>query len=257
MTAQKFKSLHPLIRFALGFFALGAITICLFSSVRFTGVLFLGIGSLLVLFRLLMLLSKPHPLAAKRLRLCLILCLCIGLTAAAITGIIIGKGSLGHPEENCRYVIVLGAGVNGSRPSMSLQERIDAAYRYLLDYPDAICVVSGGKGRWEEISEAQCMYNELTAMGIDPQRVWMEDQATNTRENLRFSLDLIESRTGIRPEEIGLVSSEYHLYRAGLFAQEEQVNAIGIPARTAWISLRINYFLREIAAVWYYTLLGG
>lgn len=140
---------------------------------------------------------------------------------------------------------------------MSLQERIDAAYCYLLDHPDAVCVVSGGQGRWEEISEAKCMYNELTAMGIDPQRIWMEDQATNTQENLRFSLDLIESRTGIRPEEIGLVSSEYHLYRAGLFAQEEQVTAIGIPARTAWISLRINYFLREIVAVWYYTLLGG
>ena len=27
--------------------------------------------------------------------------------------------------------------------------------------------------------------------------------------------------------------------------------------KTTWLSLRINYFLREIVAVWYYTLLGG
>ena len=257
MTIQKFRSLHPLTRAALFFFFLGLLTIVLFSSVRFTGVLLLGIGVLLVLFRLLMLLANKHPLAAKHLRLCLILCLCAGLTAATITGVIIGKGSRGQPEESCQYVIVLGAGVNGSTPSLSLQERIDAAHSYLLAHPEAICVVSGGQGRWEDISEAQCMYNELTAMGIDPQRIWMEDQATNTRENLRFSLDLIESRTGNRPEEIGLVSSEYHLYRAGLFAREENVTATGIPARTTWFSLRINYFLREIVAVWYYTLLDG
>ena len=101
------------------------------------------------------------------------------------------------------------------------------------------------------------MYNDLTARGIDPDRVWMEDRATSTRENIRFSLDLIEEKTGIRPEKIGLVSSEYHLYRAGLFAREENVTSYGIPARTTWITLRINYYLREIAAVWYYTLLGG
>ena len=85
----------------------------------------------------------------------------------------------------------------------------------------------------------------------------MEDQAVNTRENIRFSLDIIEEKTGARPETIGLVSSEYHLYRAGLFAREENVTSYGIPARTSWVSLRINYFLREIAAVWYYIILGG
>ena len=47
-----------------------------------------------------------------------------------------------------------------------------------------------------------------------------------------------------------------HLYRAGLFAEEQGLTAVGIPARTSWVTLRINYFLREIAAVWYYTLFG-
>jgi uncharacterized SAM-binding protein YcdF (DUF218 family) len=80
----------------------------------------------------------------------------------------------------------------------------------------------------------------------------MEDKSTSTRENLRFSLALIESRTGERPKTIGLVSSVYHLFRAGLFAADENVKALGIPAETTWISLRINYFLREIAGVWAY-----
>jgi uncharacterized SAM-binding protein YcdF (DUF218 family) len=117
--------------------------------------------------------------------------------------------------------------------------------------------VSGGQGNNELISEAQCMFNELTRMGIGEDRIWMEDQSTSTRENLRFSLALIQERTGVKPARIGLVSSEYHLFRAGLMAGDEDVTALGIPARTSWISLRINYFMREIVAVWAYLLLGG
>jgi uncharacterized SAM-binding protein YcdF (DUF218 family) len=101
------------------------------------------------------------------------------------------------------------------------------------------------------------MFRELTAMGIEADRVWMEDKATSTRENLRFSLALIQERTGNRPETVGLISSEYHLFRAGLLAEDEGVTAIGIPAETSWISLRINYFLREIAGVWAYWILGA
>ena len=160
-------------------------------------------------------------------------------------------------EVSCDYIVVLGAGVNGTVPSLSLRERLDAAYRYLLAHPDAVCVVSGGQGNGEDITETQCMFNDLTARGIEESRIWMEDKATNTRENIRFSLDLIEEKTGRRPEQIGLVSSEYHLYRAGLLARAENITSYGIPARTSWVTLRINYFLREIVAVWYYTLLGG
>jgi hypothetical protein len=47
------------------------------------------------------------------------------------------------------------------------------------------------------------------------------------------------------------------LFRAGLLAEDEGVTAIGIPAETSWISLRINYFLREIAGVWAYWILGA
>ena len=101
------------------------------------------------------------------------------------------------------------------------------------------------------------MYNDLTGKGIDPERVWMEDNATNTRENIAYSLALIEEKTGVRPDTTGLISSEYHLFRAGLFAREQNLTAVGIPAKTSWFSLRLNYFLREIVAVWYYVILGG
>lgn len=234
------------------------VLICLFiPGYDFSGLICMGIGLVVLCYMLLPVLARKKPNLARILLILLSVCLGIGIIAAIITGVIIWKASLGHTEISCAYVIVLGAGVNGTEPSMSLQDRIDGAYSYLSAHPDTICIVSGGQGGGEDISEAQCMYNELTAMGIDSERIWMEDQATNTRENLQYSLDLIESRTGTRPAEVGIVSSEYHLYRAGLFAREQNVTAHGIPAKTGWISLRINYFLREIVAVWYYCILGG
>lgn len=228
----------------------------IFSSYRFTAYIFLGCAGVLSCYLLLPRLAKKKPKLAKALLVLLSLGLGVGIIAAAVTGVIIARAWNVQPPA-CDYIVVLGAGVNGTVPSLSLRERLDAAYDYLISNPNAVCVVSGGQGNGERITEAQCMFNDLTARGIDPERVWMEEQATDTRQNIRFSLDLIEEKSGTRPEEIGLVSSEYHLYRAGLFARAENVTSYGIPARTSWISLRVNYFLREIVAVWYYTLLGG
>lgn len=235
---------------------LGLVIRVVFSTFRFTGYILMGCGVVLGCFLLLRRLTRKKPKLARALLAALSLCLGIGFAAAVVTGTVIARAAAGQTAE-CDYVVVLGAGVNGTKPSLSLRERLDAAYEYLIAYPDAICVVSGGQGNGEDITEAQCMFNELTAQGIEADRIWMEHRATNTQDNIRLSLDLIEGRTGVRPLQIGLISSEYHLYRAGLFARSENVVAIGIPAETSWVTLRINYFLREIVAVWYYTLLGG
>ena len=221
----------------------------------FSVMVLFGILALVFLFRL----CWQNRRKSKWIRGCLIIlsvCTGLGLLAALFTGFLIARAGFGDLKTECSYVVVLGAGVNGTAPSLSLRERLDAAYNYLSSHPDSICIVSGGQGGGEDISEAECMYRDLTARGISPDRVWKEDQATNTRENLPFSLALIQERTGKAPDHIGVVSSEYHLYRAVKFAQELGITASGIPARTTWLSLRVNYFLREIAAVWFYTLFG-
>ena len=238
------------------FILLGAILWMIPAGFGFSGQVCFFCAGVLAAYLLLFGLAKKHPKPANVLLMILSVCVGIGILIVSVTGILIIRAWSG-PVVPCDYVVVLGAGVNGTVPSLSLQDRLDAAYDYLVTYPEAVCVVSGGKGDGENITEALCMFNELTARGIAPERVWMEEQATSTQENIRFSLNLIEEKTGTRPERIGLVSSEYHLYRAGLFAREENVVSYGIPARTSWVSLRINYFLREIAGVWHHIILGG
>ena len=159
-------------------------------------------------------------------------------------------------SKSCRYVIVLGAGVNGTKPSRTLQNRIDRAFAYLTANPDVICVVSGGQGEREDISEAECMYLELTKMGIAPERIWQENQSVSTVENLEFSIALIEEKTGVCPETLGIITNEFHMTRAKLMARHQGIDPVGIPAKTGRMSLKINYYLREIAALWKYVVKG-
>lgn len=223
----------------------------------FLGLMCFGVAGVITSYRLLHLLSRRKLRLAKILRLILTIMLCIGLTAFAVTEFFIIRASFGQPDKSCDYILVLGAKVNGTSPSLSLADRIRSAADYLNRHPDTVAILSGGQGPDEGISEAQCMYNELTKLGIDPDRLWLEDKATSTRENLLFSLDLIEAKTGTRPASIGLLSSEYHLLRATLFAEDCGVEAIGIPAETSWLSLKLNYYSREAAGIWYYLIFGG
>lgn len=202
-------------------------------------------------------LKDRFPRTMKWLRRCVTGILCVGLLIVSVTEVLVIRASFGDPERDCEFVLVLGAKVREDGPSVSLMNRIDAAYEYLIAHPDSIAIVSGGQGVDEPITEAECMYTHLVERGIDPERVWMEDQATSTWENMNFTLDLIESRTGKRPEVLGLVSSEYHLFRAGMFARDCGVESVGIPAHTTRLSQMINHFMREVAGVWHYLILGG
>ena len=193
---------------------------------------------------------KKHPILFS-----LLILLAVVLLAFVITGAVI-LGASEADEGEFQYLLVLGTVVDGDKPSPMLSDRIRGAYDYLTAHPDVICIVSGGKGDDVNLSEAECMYNELVEMGIAPERILMEDRATSTVENFRFSLTLIEEETGIRPETLGVLSSEFHLFRARMFAREEGVTPIAIPARTSDVATFASYFLREIVMVWYYTLIA-
>ena len=212
---------------------------------------------IILFYNTIYLLQRKYPREARAIKRLFTVILCIGLLVCGITEAVIIHASFGEPKEQCEYVVVLGAKVRPDGPSVSLMDRIRAANDYMTLHPDVIAVVTGGKGADEPMTEAQCMFDELVKLGIDPARIWVEDQATSTWENLNFSLNLIEEKTGIRPEKIGILSSEYHLFRASLFADACGVESVGIPAATSRLSQKINHFMRDVAGVWHYILLGG
>ena len=212
---------------------------------------------ILMVYNIIYLLRNKYPAGTRMVKRIFTFLLCVGLIVVGATEAVIIHASFGQPKESCDYVVVLGAKVRPDGPSVSLMDRIYAAADYLNAHPDVIAVVSGGQGPDEPIEEAWCMHEELVKLGIDPARIWVEDRATSTWENLQFSLDLIEEKTGTRPDKIGILSSEYHLFRASLFADACGVESVGIPAATSRLSQKINHFMREVAGVWHYLILGG
>ena len=170
------------------------------------------------------------------------------LLLLTIGGIAIVRSMDGRGEPGGEILIVLGTTVNGTEPSPMLKQRLDAAVEYLNTYPDAICIVTGGKGDENNLSEAQCMYNYLTAAGIAADRITMEDRATTTIENLQNVRSMLDTNA------VDILSSDFHLYRAGLIARDAEFIPTLIPAKTEPFSLLLPWFFREIIALELYLI---
>lgn len=176
----------------------------------------------------------------------LVVVVAVILLASVETAFMI-KAATAKPSENAT-VVVLGCRAYGSRPSIMLASRLDAAYEYLTEHPDAICIVSGGQGPDESMPEAECMYLYLTEKGIAPERIYQENRSTSTRENLFFSQEIIEAE-GLKPE-IAIVTNEYHEYRAGMVADALEMEYSAVPARTP-LWLFPTYYIRELYGIIY------
>lgn len=149
------------------------------------------------------------------------------------------------PKDGAEYIIVLGAGVNGTVPSQTLRNRINATLEYLKDSPDTVVIASGGQGPGEDISEAQVIKDNLIMGGISKDQIIMEDKSTSTVENIKFSKEFIENKDA----NIVLVTSDFHIMRATKIAEVQGLtNISGCPAKPGYFT-KLNNYVREFFAV--------
>ena len=179
-----------------------------------------------------------------------------GVGILALTGILILRSGSPTPQE-CQWIIVLGAQVNDDGPSEALKERIDAAQHYLQLHPQTQAVLTGGKGDNEHMAEADCMFQQLTAMGIAPERLRIEDKAVSTWTNLVYSKKILMAETGTLPRSVGILTHDFHLFRASMQARAQGFQPHGIRAKSRSKIHWLYYFLREILGVWHYLIFGG
>ena len=222
---------------------LGALMLFVFTAVRFTGFLLWCASAALVIFALLTRWKENHRLALWLRRVFLIL-LAAGFAFFLVLEAWVVSWARTDWETPVAAVIVLGAGVNGTEPSLSLRTRLDAAFDYVQHRPDIPIVVSGSQGPNEEISEARCMADWLMERGIEPGRIVLEEQADNTRENLRYSLELLAERGVDAGDGIAVASSDYHLARASLYMEGNMVPVAARMPEKYWL-LTVNYYVRE------------
>ena len=166
--------------------------------------------------------------------------------------IIIGIKAAKHiPKFDKDCIIILGCQIkkDGTLTKL-LKGRVDRAIEFSKMQKektgkDIIFVPSGGKGNDEVISESQAMKNYLIEQGIKEDNILIEDKSKNTFENIKFSNKLINDK--IKNAKIALSTTNYHVFRAGTIASNQNIKIEGIGAKTKsyfWI----NAFIREFIA---------
>jgi uncharacterized SAM-binding protein YcdF (DUF218 family) len=163
----------------------------------------------------------------------------------AVEGLLVfNSGS--EPLQHTKYLVILGAGLNGEVPSTALNERLKAGLAYLVKYPDTQVVVSGGRGRGESITEAEAMRKYLLSKGVSEDRILVEDHATITMENFKYSKQLIEQKTGKALHEVTFVTNSFHIFRANMVASRNGLTAYAISGRT--VEVVVPLYIREYFA---------
>lgn len=159
--------------------------------------------------------------------------------------IVILSGMLTMPVKGLPVIIVLGACIRGERITGSLKRRLDKAILYLHDNPETIAIVSGGKGRGEDVTEAFAMRRYLLECEVPEERIVMEDKSRTTEENLKFSRELLKRGE----KKVGIVTNNFHIYRAIKLAKANGYEKVyGITAGCDPV-LFFNYMVREFFAV--------
>ena len=192
------------------------------------------------------------------------------------------------------YIIIHGAGLDGTRPTPLLAGRIDKALElWNKQHQQGKFVASGGQGADEVVSEAQAMRDYLLEKGVPADAILMEDKSTTTWENLKNSIAVIrsdrasaasnDSANGNSSASDGtaasgdvtasdstgacgdfttaVVSSDFHVFRCAEYAHNLGIKADGIGSHTKgwyWPTAFIREFIAITKAhLWPYLVIGG
>ena len=143
-----------------------------------------------------------------------------------------------EPDPDKDFIIILGCGIRkDGTPSPLLRGRVDRALAFAekqqaLTGKAPIFVPSGGQGPDEPISESAAMKRYLLEQGVPEERILEEDRSTDTFENMKFSREKIRA---VDPDgKVAFSTTNYHVFRGGLYARRVKMRAVGMGARTKW-----------------------
>ncbi len=188
-------------------------------------------------------------------------------------------GAVSSEKPGLDYVIVLGAKVHERGISNSLRQRLNKAIQYSRKSPGTVLILSGGQGADEPMTEAQAMYQYLLENGVSPTRLIMEPVSSSTVENIAYSQLIILQREQSKrdlagkgdgnvapgpylqveekPVQIGILTSNYHVFRAGMIAKKRGMEDVyGIAAGSDPV-LFLHLCVRECAAILKDRLMGN
>ena len=153
-----------------------------------------------------------------------------------------------EPSADRDFIVILGCWfrADGSLPPL-LRGRVDRAVAFWRKQKEqtgreAILIPSGGQGADEPMPEAEAMKRYLLEQGIPEEQILTESRSRNTLQNMLFSKEIIKA---VNPEgKTAFVTTNYHVFRSGVWAGEAGLRAEGMGGKTKWWFWP-NAFMRE------------
>lgn len=158
-------------------------------------------------------------------------------------------------RKNKDYIIVLGAGLIDGKVGKLLSARIDRAIKFYRQQeakgiaPPQL-IMSGGRGLDEPRSEASAMAEYARSRGIPTEHILCEEKSRNTQENMAFSKAIMDHHSRGNDYKAVYATSNYHLFRAGVYAKRAGLNIHGLGARTAFYYLPSAILREYLAFFW-------
>ena len=157
-----------------------------------------------------------------------------------------------EPAPDRDFLIILGCAIRkDGTPTPLLAGRIDRAIEFYEKQKnktgkELLFVTSGGKGSDEVLSESAVMKRYLIEHGIPEDRIIEENKSVDTYQNMKFSKEKIDA---IDPDgRIAFSTTNFHVFRSGIFARRFKMRAIGVGAKTKWYFWP-NASVREFACL--------
>ena len=154
-----------------------------------------------------------------------------GMVAEAIT-------ARYQPPYDKDALIILGCGLRkDGTPTPLLRGRIDLALDFYRRQKaetgkELVFVTSGGQGPNEVIPESTSMKRYLIGQGIPAERILEEDRSNDTFHNMKYSKAVLQEH-GVEGK-IAFATTNYHVFRSGLYARRVKMRAVGMGAKTRW-----------------------
>lgn len=209
--------------------------------------IFVFIGIILIIYHFIKLRINKNAIIYKLSKLIVM----TGLSIFIIVESILVFYPKMNIKDDCDYIIILGAAVKNNKPSLTLKGRLDTAIKYLDESnDDCYIVVSGGTGSGEDISEGQVMENYLIEHGVDKNKILVENKATSTYENFKFSKNKIEmnSKKDISSVKVKVITTDFHSFRSSIIAKRNGYKHITFYTSKSLNQFKPIYYIREFFA---------
>ncbi|WP_150268013.1 YdcF family protein [Paenibacillus tepidiphilus] len=169
-----------------------------------------------------------------------------GLLWVAVVFNNINSARTASPLPKADAGIILGMSMWGDEPSPGLQERLDYGLELYRQGSFGEFIVSGGLDHEDyKFTEAEGMRNYLVSQGVPEDIIHLDNESTNTYENLRYSQAIM------REEELNtavIITHSFHGTRALEMAEELGYQTPALAVTESKVMSMLKYKTREILA---------